>query len=178
MRLARGGFFRGRTPDCCGRSIRAAWKTASPGLSLLDAAQVRNLEPNLSPEVVGALYAPTAAIVNPWEYALALAETAVRNGVSLHLNAGVTAIRRCEGGFELDTAAGRFWARYVLNAAGLYSDEVHNMAARARPSASTPTGGNTTCSTKARGSGSAMSSSNARPGRARGRWWPPRCTAT
>ena len=100
-----------------------------PGLSLLDAAQVRNLEPNLSPEVVGALYAPTAAIVNPWEYALALAETAVRNGVSLHLNAGVTAIRRCEGGFELDTAAGRFWARYVLNAAGLYSDEVHNMAA-------------------------------------------------
>lgn len=127
--------------------------------------------------MVGALYAPTAAIVNPWEYALALAETAVRNGVSLHLNAGVTAIRRCEGGFELDTAAGRFWARYVLNAAGLYSDEVHNMAA-APVFRIHPDRGNTTCSTKARGSGSAMSSSNARPGRARGRWWPPRCTAT
>ena len=37
-----------------------------PGLELLDAAQVRQTEPNLSQNVVGALYAPTAGIVDPW----------------------------------------------------------------------------------------------------------------
>ena len=63
-----------------------------PGLELLDAAQVRQKEPNLSENVVGALYAPTAGIVDPWQYALAMAEVAVVNGVTLHRSAPATAI--------------------------------------------------------------------------------------
>lgn len=51
-----------------------------PALSLLTADEVHALEPNVSDKVTAALYAPTAAIVSPWEYALALAETAVVNG--------------------------------------------------------------------------------------------------
>ena len=56
-----------------------------PGIRLLSAEETRAMEPGLSPEVAGALYAPSAAIVSPWEYALAMAEVAVRNGVELHL---------------------------------------------------------------------------------------------
>jgi len=40
------------------------------GLELWDGAQTRNQEPSLNPEVRGALFAPSAAIVSPWEYTL------------------------------------------------------------------------------------------------------------
>jgi len=99
-----------------------------PGLELLSAEQTHGLEPGLSARVAGALYAPTAAVVNPWEYALAMAETAVRNGVGMLFSCGVTGINRIKGGFELITPMGRFQTKTVVNAAGLFADEVHEMA--------------------------------------------------
>lgn len=102
-------------------------KNGVPGLALLGKEQVREMEPNLSEEVVGALYAPSAAIVSPWEYALALAETAVKNGVQLHRNTGVTAIEKIEGGYRLTTTSGVYEAKYIVNAAGVHSAEIHNM---------------------------------------------------
>lgn len=95
-----------------------------PGLELLDREAVLALEPRLSPEVRGALLAPSAGIVNPWELCLALAETAVRNGAELHLSTPVTAIERQERGFRLSTPKGDFTAPYVLNCAGTRSDAV------------------------------------------------------
>ena len=56
-----------------------------PDVALLSGEGVRALEPELSEQVKGALYAPTAAVVNPWEYALAMAEVALKNGVELYL---------------------------------------------------------------------------------------------
>ena len=52
-----------------------------PDMKILSGDEVRAMEPNVSPECVGALYAPSAGIVNPWEMALAMAEQAVENGV-------------------------------------------------------------------------------------------------
>ena len=101
-----------------------------PGIRLLDAAQVRELEPNLSDRVVAALYAPSAGVISPWEYALAMAQVAVRNGVRLERGSRVTAIRKLEGeGYELHTETGDYQARRVINAAGLHSEEIHNMVA-------------------------------------------------
>lgn len=57
-----------------------------PGLKILSGEEVREMEPNISPEVKGALYAPSAGIVSPWRMALAFAESAVRNGVALYRN--------------------------------------------------------------------------------------------
>ena len=57
-----------------------------PDMKVLTKEEVLAMEPNISTEVHGALYAPSAAIVNPWEFCIALAETAVRNGVEMHLN--------------------------------------------------------------------------------------------
>ena len=98
-----------------------------PGLRVLTGEEVRAMEPAISGEVVGALYAPSAAIVSPWEYCLALAETAVKNGVELRLSSPVTAIEKREGSFLLHTASGEVEARFVVNAAGVDSDKVHAM---------------------------------------------------
>lgn len=102
-------------------------KNGVPGLELIGGKTVRKLEPCISAEVAGALLAPSAAIVNPWEYALALAETAVRNGVQLHLSCGVTAVSRQGGSYALATSKGVFYTKTIVNAAGLYADAVHEM---------------------------------------------------
>ena len=54
-----------------------------PDMKILSREETLTMEPNLSEKVCGALWAPSAAIVNPWEYALAMTEVAVRNGVEL-----------------------------------------------------------------------------------------------
>lgn len=100
-----------------------------PGLALLTGDQARDLEPNLSPAVTAALHAPSAAICSPWEYCLALAETAVRNGAELLLETAVTGLTPAENGWRVETSRGVLEARYVVNAAGLDAQAVHEMAA-------------------------------------------------
>ena len=99
-----------------------------PGLELLDRARTLALEPNLAPELRGALYAPSAGIVNPWELCLALAETAVRNGAELRLSTPVTALERGAEGWIVSTPKGVFTARYVLNCAGTRADQIAALA--------------------------------------------------
>lgn len=99
-----------------------------PGLEILSAAQVRAREPKLADNVCGALWAPTSAIINPWEYALAMAETAVRNGAELHRCCRVTGIaKQADGTFSIQTTQGEFSARYVLSAAGVHAAEVRSL---------------------------------------------------
>ena len=100
-----------------------------PGLKLLTGDEARSLDPNLSPTVVGALHAPSAAICSPWEYALALCETAVRNGAELHLDTAVIGLERSGEGWVVHTNQGDFEAHFVVNAAGVSAAKVHDMAA-------------------------------------------------
>lgn len=104
-------------------------KNGVKDLELLDKKALHQMEPNLSRESLGALYAPTAAIVNPWEFCIALAETAVRNDVELALNSRVCDIKKTEDGYEVITNNGSYQTRYVFNAAGVHSDEIHNLIA-------------------------------------------------
>ena len=100
-----------------------------PGLQLLSAQEALAMEPNLSETVAGALYAPSAAIVSPWEFALAMAEVAVRNGVELRRSCPVTAIEKTDAGYTLSTPTGEVQAKYIINAAGVFADKVHAMVA-------------------------------------------------
>jgi len=99
-----------------------------PGLRVLTGAEAREMDPQLSDQVQAALYAPTAAICSPWEYCLALAETALRNGARLHLETQVTGMEKQAEGWLVHTDQGDFAARYVINAAGVCADAVHDMA--------------------------------------------------
>ncbi|MEG2660393.1 MAG: NAD(P)/FAD-dependent oxidoreductase [Oscillospiraceae bacterium] len=99
------------------------------GVALIDGDELRLREPNIGKDAIKALYAPSAAIVSPWEYALALAETAVKNGVQLKLSHKVLNIDKIDGGWRVNTDKGAFEARVVLNAAGIHADIIHNMVA-------------------------------------------------
>lgn len=100
-----------------------------PGMKILTGEEVRDLEPNLSEKIVGALYAPSAAICSPWEYCLAMAETAVKNSAELRLETKVTGVEKTGGGWLVKTDRGEFETKYVVNAAGVHCGDVHNMAA-------------------------------------------------
>lgn len=100
-----------------------------PELKLLSAEELLAMEPKLSHEVKGALLAPSAAVISPWDFCLALAETAVKNGAQLKRSAPVTAIEKIEGGYRLHTPQGVVESRMVVNAAGVFADKVHDMIA-------------------------------------------------
>jgi glycerol-3-phosphate dehydrogenase len=84
-------------------------------------------EPNLGPSAHGALEIPGEGIVCPFTTTLAYATEALSNGCELILNAPVTGIRTAAGGHEVDTGKGLVRATHLVNAAGLYSDEVDAM---------------------------------------------------
>lgn len=94
-----------------------------PGLKILGKEEIKALEPNLSDEVTSALYAPTAGIVSPWEYALAFAETAVLNGLELHLSECVTDIK---DGNTVVTEKGEYTAKYIVAAAGVNCADIES----------------------------------------------------
>ena len=98
-----------------------------PDMKILSREETLAMEPNLSEKVCGALWAPSAAIVNPWEYALAMTEVAVRNGVELRRSCKVTNAEAIEGGYRLTVPGGTVETRCVINAAGIWADKVHSM---------------------------------------------------
>lgn len=97
------------------------------GLELVDANRLRELEPNISKEAVAALWAPTGAIVCPYELTIAAVGNAMDNGAELFLNSEVTSISDKGDHYEIETVGGKISARYVVNAAGVYSDAIANM---------------------------------------------------
>ncbi len=107
--------------------LRRGQENGVPQLELLSRDRLRELEPGVSPLATAALYAPTAAICSPWEYCLALAETAVRNGAALHLETEVTALTREPFGWTVHTTRGDFQTRLLINAAGVDAARVHDL---------------------------------------------------
>ena len=61
-------------------------------LRIVDREELLSMEPHVNPNVVAALYSPDAGNVIPYEYAIALAENAVDNGVELRIRREVTNI--------------------------------------------------------------------------------------
>lgn len=85
------------------------------------------MEPNISDDAYAALYAPTAGIVCPFNLNIAMAENACANGVEFKFDTEVTGLHPIEGGWAIETNQGSFETKYVVNAAGVYADTLHNM---------------------------------------------------
>ena len=102
-------------------------KNGVRGLQIVSGEEVRAMEPNITDQVYAALYAPSAGIVCPFNLNIALAENACENGVEFKFNTEVEDIVKIDGGYELSTSQGKFQAKYVVNAAGVYADKFHNM---------------------------------------------------
>lgn len=98
-----------------------------PDMEIWDQEKLRKEEPNISEEAVAALSSPNVGIVSPWELAIALAETAVLNGVEVKLNTKVTGIKKENDIYKIDTDNGEIGARYICNAAGVFADKINEM---------------------------------------------------
>jgi len=98
-----------------------------PGLKIVDKKWLEKNEPNLNSAAVCGLYAPTAGIISPYRLVYDLAENAVRNGVKIFTNTKVININRTDKYFEINTSSGLFRSRYLVNAAGLFADEISGM---------------------------------------------------
>lgn len=98
-----------------------------PGVKIITGDEARALEPNVSDEVVAALYLPTGGIVCPFGLNIALAENACENGVEFFFKTAVENVVKTENGYDITTNKGTIHAAYVVNAAGVYADVIHNM---------------------------------------------------
>ncbi|NLV92824.1 MAG: NAD(P)/FAD-dependent oxidoreductase [Firmicutes bacterium] len=95
-----------------------------PGIRIISREEALALEPNLSEDVIAALYAPEGGIVNPFEMAIAFSEVAQANGAALFTDTTVIGLEDESDRIRIVTDKGVIYARYVINAAGLYADEV------------------------------------------------------
>ena len=100
------------------------------GLEIIEAERLREMEPNVSPEAVAALWAPTGGIVCPFGLNFALAENARVNGTRFQFNTEVLSAERVESGWKLHTNQGELEAKVIVNAAGVHVGLLHNQVAR------------------------------------------------
>ncbi len=96
-------------------------------LRIISGEEARIMEPAVSCETVAALWAPTAGVVCPFGMTAAFAENAAENGAEFRFLTEIRGIGKKSGGFVLSTDGGDIRTRYVVNAAGLRSAELHNM---------------------------------------------------
>ena len=87
-------------------------------------------EPHLAPEAREALEVPDEHIVCPFTPALAFATQAVLAGVELRRGEQVVGLERRERVWRVRTSRGELRARWLVNAAGLWSDHLHGLAGR------------------------------------------------
>ncbi len=98
-----------------------------PNMQIISKEKLKAMEPHISDEAIGALWAPTAGIVSPYELAIAAIENAVMNGVKVKRNSGVFDIEYKDDVFFISTATGVIKAKYVINCAGVFADQIAKM---------------------------------------------------
>ena len=96
-------------------------------MEIIDGDRARQIDKNLSKDVTCALYAKTAAIVSPYELAIGMCENAVDNGAELKYNFKVTKIEKDEN-YVISSENESVEARYIVNAAGAFADEISKLA--------------------------------------------------
>ena len=97
-------------------------------VEFMDPAEILEIEPEVNPNLLGGLYIPRDAVIDPFLFVVAMAENAAENGVEFLMDCKVNAIN-CSGGAikEIETSRGTITTQYVINAAGLFCDEIAAM---------------------------------------------------
>jgi glycerol-3-phosphate dehydrogenase len=98
----------------------------SAGHEIISPDKIREVEPHVTQEAIGALYGKgVSGGIYATEWTFALTENAAQNGFQLYFNAPVTEITRDrDNHYGIRTPKGSFKTRYIVNAAGLYADEI------------------------------------------------------
>ncbi|MEA3544519.1 MAG: NAD(P)/FAD-dependent oxidoreductase [Thermodesulfobacteriota bacterium] len=98
-----------------------------PGLEFWLPKRLQKDEPNLSHSILQALHAPTAAVVNPYEACFGLIECAQQNGTELFCGHPVLSLCRNGDHFSIQTSQKTIRGRIIINAAGVFADQVAAM---------------------------------------------------
>ena len=99
-----------------------------PGLQILTKAEVLEKEPNLT-TAVASLWAPTAGVIWPFGCAVAFARCALQNGAEVIRDCAVTGFVKEDGAVTVvNTTKGAIRTKFVINAAGVYAEEIAKLA--------------------------------------------------
>ncbi len=108
--------------------LRRGIENGVEGLEILERDALVLKEPNIGDDVICALYAPTGAIICPYELTVAAVGNAMDNGAELKRQFKVTEICGENGIYNIKSEKGEtVTAKYIVNSAGIYSDEIAKM---------------------------------------------------
>ena len=96
-------------------------------LQIIGPDKIQELEPHSNPDIKVGLYSKNVGVASPYELTIALVENALTNGVELLLDKRVQSIKKYEKGFLINAEGQSIKTKYIVNAAGLYSDEIAKM---------------------------------------------------
>lgn len=103
-------------------------KNGAKDIEIINGEKVKEIEPNVNDDVVGALWCKSSGIVCPFNLNIALMENAITNGVKLRLESEVLDIKKIEDNcFQIKTKKEIIKSKYIINAAGVYSDKINNL---------------------------------------------------
>jgi glycerol-3-phosphate dehydrogenase len=106
-----------------------ALKKGVAGIELLSPREVKDREPNSTPQQRGGLFLPSTGVVAPYKVTIAYGENAVQNGAEVFLNAAVLGFELERGSIVgLRTNRGKIWPKVVVNAAGVWADRIAGFA--------------------------------------------------
>lgn len=103
----------------------------TPGMRIVEREELLKMEPNITEEIVAGLYCSEAGVIDPFATTIAFAEQANVNGVDFKFYQKVIGIEEGEeGNWLVRTQNEVYETRAVVNAAGLFSDRIHNMVSK------------------------------------------------
>jgi len=94
-------------------------------VAIISAAEIYRREPHINRGALGGLLVPGEGILCTFSVPLAFAYQAVLNGVELFLNHPVKSVTADGTDWALEGPGGNVRAKYVVNSAGLFSDEIN-----------------------------------------------------
>ncbi len=113
--------------------MQKARENGVEGCAIHSREQVLAREPNVRPDVEAGFFCPQAGITEPWMVAITAVESAKKNGLQLRLGEEVNGVQTVEEQgkrkvVSVQTPSATYPCDIVVNAAGLFSDEISRMA--------------------------------------------------
>lgn len=99
------------------------------GVEICSKKKMRELEPNLDPKTSWGFFLPAGGSISPYLFTIALAENAIQNGAGLSLKTYVKSMEVNDGKIiSVSTNRGTIYPSVVINAAGVFADDIAEMA--------------------------------------------------
>lgn len=121
------GFCNDEDKKVIGELYERGVQNGVEGLEVIDGERLRELEPGVSKDAAFALYAPTGGIVCPYGLCIAALGNAMDNGCGFERCFEVKSIERKDGVYTISNGERFLQAKYIVNAAGVFSDKIAAM---------------------------------------------------